>query len=149
MTKSGNTMGKAAEVLMHSGIMTEADKAVIGSIATFRSKLAEPRVLRQPSLLFTPSVHILGEHDDLRRLAPLAAFELAKLEPLNGMTEGSIAELILKDFSDTYAKLMFIGITLGVRLELGDTPARNQLSFERVDEFVETLYERTFAEGVA
>lgn len=149
MPNSGNQVAKAAEVLMQSGIMTKADKAVIESIANFRGQRAEPRVLRQPGFLFTPSVHILGEHDDLRRLAPLAALELAKLEPWNGMSEGSIAELILADFSDTYSKLMFIGITLGVRLELGDTPARNQLSFERVDGFVSTLYERTFAEGVA
>lgn len=148
MADNAMNVATAAEVLIHSGIMTKADMAVIASIAELRGKLGELRVLSQPSILFTPSVHILGEHGDLRRLAPGDPFELAQLEPWNGMTEGAIADLILEDLTDTYAKLMFIGITLGVRAELGETPSRNQLSFERVEEFVSTLYERTFGEVV-
>ncbi|TDK31288.1 hypothetical protein E2F50_20315 [Rhizobium deserti] len=144
MPTSTTPAAKAADVLVNSGIMARADKAAMALIAELRAKLAKPRVLSHPSILFTSSVHILGEHDELRRVAPSAAYELAELEPWNGMSEAQIAELILGNVSDTYTMLMFIGITLGVRLELGDSRERVELTVEQVEQFVAALYDRTF-----
>ncbi|TCP80796.1 hypothetical protein C8J31_11436 [Rhizobium sp. PP-CC-2G-626] len=105
------------------------------------------RVLNKPGILFTTSAHIVGDREELLRLAPSDAYEPAELEPWNGMSEADIARLILGDVADTYARFVLIGMTLGVRRELGDAPARCMLSFERVEEFVSSLYERSFGKA--
>lgn len=148
MTVPSTPNWTAAKALVETGIMAEADRTTMTSIARLRTTLTSARVLNRPGILFTTSAHVLGDYEELRRLAPSDASEIAELGPWKGMSEADIAKLILDDVADTYARFVHIGLTLGVRRELGDTETRCMLSFERVGEFVSSLYERSFGEAV-
>jgi hypothetical protein len=125
----------AAKGLLSSGILDVAFDTTNAFMDYVREKLTSSRVLDRPGILFTFDEYRFGELLELEGASSESIRVLASLDPLIGIAESQIAELVLRDISATFASLVYIGLTFGVRKTRGENPSRKQLSIERVANF--------------
>lgn len=139
----------AFDAVVFSAIVETSDGIVTNFMKSLRSLSGSTATLAEPCFMFSPSQFSFGEYSDLRELVPDELREFLAFPAWVGFTGSHVSDLLLREEAETFRSLMHVAIAMCAVEEYGIDPEREQLLFEKINEFAAVAYDKINLEALA